>query len=58
MTAIAPPHLRRQKLTQNAHLQLENLSDYISIKKIVETAPSTTRLKSRKPFLEITQNTF
>ena len=50
MTAIAPPHLRRQKLTQNPHLQLENLLDNIPIKKIIETARSTTRLKSRKPF--------
>ena len=44
-TAIAPPHLRRQKLTQNAYLQLENLPDNILIKKIIEAAPST-RLKS------------
>ena len=49
-TTIAPPHLRRQKLTENAHQQLENLSDNIPIKKIIETAPNTARLKTRKPF--------
>ena len=49
MTAISPPHLRKQKLTQNAHLQLKNLPDNIPIKKIIETAAST-RLKSRKSF--------
>ena len=50
MTANAPPHLRRQKLTQNAHLQLKNLSANIPIKKNIETAPNTVRLKTRKRF--------
>ena len=49
LTAIAPPHLRKQKLSQNAYLQLDNLPDNIPIKKIIETAPSPTRLKSQKP---------
>ena len=50
MTTIASPHLRRQKLTQNAYRQLENLSDNIPVKKFIETAPNAARLNTRKPF--------
>ena len=48
MTIIAPPRLRILKLNEKANIQLENLPDNISIKKIMESAPSTARLKSRK----------
>ena len=58
MNAIAPPHLQRQKLTQNNHLQLENLPGNIPIKKIIEIAPSLARLKSRKPFYKSLKTRF
>ena len=53
MTAIASHYLRRQELSQNVHLQIKNLSDNIPIKKIVETATSTAKLKSQKSFCRL-----
>ena len=58
MAAIAPTHLQRQELTQNTHLQLKNLPNNFSIKKIIETATNTARLKSRKPFYKTLKTTF
>ena len=55
---IAPPHFRRQELTQNTLLQLENVPNNIPIKKIIATAPNTARLKSRKPFYRILKTNF
>ena len=58
MATIAPPHLRRPKLTQKAHLQSKNLSYNIPIKKIIETASNTARQKSLKPFYKTLKTNF
>ena len=58
MSAIAPPHLRREAATQKQHQRIHNTQDNIPLKQIVDTAPTTTRLKSRKPFYKTYNETF
>ena len=49
-SAIAPPHLRREEATQRWVSNLENSQQEIPLQKILRDAPTTSRLKSRKPF--------
>ena len=49
-SAIAPPHLRREEVTQRWINNLENSQQEIPLQKILRDAPTTSRLKSRKPF--------
>ena len=58
MATIAPSYLRRQDLTVNTHLLLENLPNNILIRKIIETASNTVRRKSRKLFYKTLKTNF
>ena len=49
-SAIAPPNLRREEATQRWIRNQENFQQELPLKNILENAPTTTRLKSRKPF--------
>ena len=50
MSAIAPPNIRRQEATQKQHHRIENTHINIPLKTIIQSAPTTSRLKSRNPF--------
>jgi len=50
MSAIAPPHLRRKTATSIMHQHIESMDENIPRKMTVAYAPTTTRLKSRRPF--------
>ena len=50
MSSIAPPHIRREEANQKLINQLEETPDDIPLKQMVNSAPSTSRLKSRRPF--------
>ena len=50
LSAIAPPNLRRQEANQKMFMKIENASDSIPVKHVLDNAPKTSRLKSRKPF--------
>ena len=50
MSAIAPPNLRREEATQKQHRRIENTKFNTPLKSIIQSAPTTSRLKSRKPF--------
>ena len=50
MCSIAPPHLRREQATQKQHQRLRNTAINTPLKIISDGAPTTSRLKSRKPF--------
>ena len=50
MSAIAPPHLRREDINQKWFQRVRELADNIPLKQIMNAAPRFTRLKSRKPF--------
>lgn len=50
MSAIPPPALRRQEANQKIYIQIEETKEQTPLKTIVENAPTTSRLKSRRPF--------
>jgi len=50
MSAIAPPHMRRKAATSMMHQHIESMNENIPLKNTVNNAPTTTRLKSRRPF--------
>ena len=58
LSNIAPPDIRRQQATQNLHLKIESLDPRAPIKIILESAPSSTRLVSRRPFYKTQQTGF
>ena len=49
MSSIAPPHLRREEMSQKWHQVLKEDRN-IPLKQVITGAPTTHRLKSRKPF--------
>ena len=50
MSAIEPPNIRREAATQKQHKQLESLQTNTPLKTVMQTAPTSSRLKSRNPF--------
>ena len=50
MCNIEPPHLRRKNATQVAHSKAESLPQDAPLTIVLQRAPNTSRLKSRKPF--------
>ena len=58
MSAIAPPHLRREGINQRWFQRVRELADNIPLKQIVNTAPTSSRLKSRKPFYKSEQEQY
>ena len=50
MSAIAPPHLRREEANQTWIQRAKDSEQNIPLKEIFNNAPKTSRLKSRKPF--------
>jgi hypothetical protein len=50
MCNIEPPHLRRKNATQVAHSKSESLPQDAPLTIVLQRAPNTSRLKSRKPF--------
>lgn len=49
MSAIAPPHLRREEMNQK-WIERAQAEEITPLQKIFKQAPSTSRLKSRSPF--------
>ena len=50
MSAIAPPHLRREAATQRQHQRAADQVESTPLHLVLQQAPATERLKSRKPF--------
>jgi len=50
VSTIAPPHLRRKAATSIMHQRIDSMNENIALTKTVAHAPTTTRLKSRRPF--------
>ena len=50
ISSIAPPHIRREEANQKMIMKIEDMPDNIPLKQIFNSAPITSRLKSRKPF--------
>jgi len=49
MSAIAPPHLRREEMNRK-WIERAQAEEITPLQKIFKQAPSTSRLKSRSPF--------
>ena len=58
MSNIAPPHLRREEATQKQHARLLNSDSPTPLKQVIDEAPVTSRLKSRKPFYKATKENY
>ena len=50
MSSIKPPHIRREEANQKMIQRVKNMSENIPLKQITNNAPTTSRLKSRRPF--------
>ena len=50
VSSIAPPHIRREEANQRMLQRTEDMPDNIPLKQTLKIAPTTSRLKSRKPF--------
>ena len=50
MSSIAPPHLRREEINQKWVKKARNNEKVTPLSEITRNAPSTSRLRSRKPF--------
>jgi hypothetical protein len=50
MSDIAPPNVRRKSAKQKMFVKITYLSDRTPLAQTMSHAPTTTRLKSRKPF--------
>ena len=57
-SAIAPPHLRREEANQISHAKIQNTESDMPIRIAYESAPSSSRLKSRNPFHLSKKNEF
>ena len=57
-SSIAPPHLTRELATQRLHNQLNSTEIENPLKQTIKEAPTTTRLKSRRPFYSKQTNDF
>ena len=57
-SAIAPPHLRREEANQIFHAKIQNTESDTPIRIAYESAPSSSRLKSRNPFHLSKKNEF
>ena len=49
-SAIAPPHLRREEANQRWHAKIKDNTLETPLKTAYDSAPTSKRLKSRKPF--------
>ena len=58
LSFIAPSHLRRELATQRQHNRLNSTEVETPLKQILKEAPTTTRLKSRRPFYFTQTNDF
>ena len=58
MSAIQPPHIRREEANQRMIKKIKTMPDTIPLKHITDKAPVTTRLKSRKPSYNSQQEDF
>ena len=58
LSAIAPSHLRREYATQKQHKRIAMIDYQTPLKQVIENAPISSRLKSRKPFYKTIDNDF
>ena len=56
LSSIAPPHIRREEATQKIISQLEEMEDNIPLKRVMKSAPTSSRLRSRRPFYKVEAN--
>ena len=52
MASIAPRHLRREEATQKQHIRVTRLDSRTPLRSVLDAAPDTRRLRSRKPFYD------
>ena len=50
LSSLTPPHIRREVANQRMIKKIKDMPKHIPLKQIVESAPTTTRLRSRRPF--------
>ena len=50
LSSILPPHVRREEATQKMIALIKHMPDNIPLKEVMNNAPITSRLKSRRPF--------
>ena len=58
MSAIPPPHLRREDVNQRLLQNLKNTPANTPLAQVFNEAPKTSRLKSRKPFYKSERHNF
>jgi len=58
LSAIAPLSLRREEATQNSLKRIREEDQLNPLKPVLQQAPATSRLKSRKPFYKAERETF
>ena len=58
MSGIAPPHIRRAAAEQKKYRQILELTPQNCTRRIVESAPHTSRLSSRNPFYKCSNPDF
>ena len=58
LSSIASPHLKRELATQRQHNRLNSTEIETQLKQIMKEAPTTTTLKSRRPFYSTQTNDY
>ena len=49
-SSLTPPHIRRENANQEMVQRVKDMPENMPLKQIMNNAPTTTRLKSRRPF--------